>query len=62
MKSQKQTNKPPRPFKSGSAARSWGNKDAGFIPGQKPAVKLKKPVPVTPPAGPLPSADQTGQE
>ncbi|HAL70196.1 MAG TPA: hypothetical protein DCP71_00270 [Verrucomicrobiales bacterium] len=43
MRSQKQTNKPPRPFKSGNSNFGWGgNSNGGFIPGQKPAVKVKK--------------------
>jgi hypothetical protein len=43
MRSQKQTNKPPRPFKSGNSDFGWGgNRSGGFIPGQKQAVKVKK--------------------
>lgn len=57
MRSQKQTNKSPRPFKSGNSARSWGNQKDGFIPGQKPTPKLKKKEALVPPS-PEPPPDQ----
>lgn len=50
MKSQKQSNKSPRPFKNNNSARDWsgGSGSQGFIPGGKPAVRTKK-VEDTPP-------------
>ena len=42
MRSQKQTNKAPRPHKSQSAARSWSGGPAGFIPPPKFANKVKR--------------------
>jgi len=49
MRSQKQTNKAPRPFKSGNTQRGWnGGQGGGFIPGQQPGFRAKKNAPSTP--------------
>lgn len=52
MRSQKQTNKAPRPFKSGNATHGWGQRDGGFIPGQKVTPKIKKSGPLESPSVP----------
>jgi hypothetical protein len=45
MRSQKQSNKAPRPFKNKSSGRDWsgGNQGGGFIPAPKPIFKKKTP-------------------
>lgn len=43
MKSQKQNNHKPRPFKNQFSDRGRsGGKDLGFIPGGKPVIKIAK--------------------
>lgn len=44
MRSQKQNNKAPRPFKSGNSQYGWSgsSRNDGYIPGAKPVQKLKK--------------------
>lgn len=64
MRSQKQTNKSPRPFKSGQSDRGWGsgNRDAGFIPGGKPVFKAKKTAATPPPTSdPSPAATEPAE-
>ena len=49
MRSQKQTNKAPRPHQSQSSARRWSGGHAGLIPPPKFPLKAKHPaVPLTP--------------
>lgn len=45
MKSQKQSNKAPRPFKNKNSRRDWsgGSGSGGFIPGPKLVQRVKKP-------------------
>ncbi len=44
MRSQKQNNKAPRPFKNKNNSQGWtgGSGSTGFIPGPKPVVRVKK--------------------
>ena len=44
MKSQKQSNKAPRPFKNKGSGRDWsgGSQSSGFIPAPKPKPKIVK--------------------
>lgn len=51
MRSQKQTNKAPRPHKATSSARGWSGGPAGFIPAPKFSLKARKPA-----AQPVPRA------
>ncbi len=44
MRSQKQTNKAPRPHKATSSARGWSGGPAGFIPAPKFSLKARKPA------------------
>ena len=44
MRSQKQTNKAPRPHKATSSARGWSGGHAGFIPAPKFSLKARKPA------------------
>jgi hypothetical protein len=41
MRSQKISNRSPRPFKNQSSTKGWGG-GGGFIPGGKPQLPLKK--------------------
>ncbi len=56
MRSQKQNNKAPRPFKNKNSGRDWsgGSGSGGFIPGRKLLPRVKKPevspTPETPPS------------
>lgn len=45
MRSQKQNNKAPRPFKNKNSGRDWsgGSGSGGFIPGRKVLPQVKKP-------------------
>lgn len=44
MKSQKQNNKAPRPFKNKNSGRDWsgGSQSSGFIPKPKPKPQIVK--------------------
>gem|GEM_PF-1140581 len=44
MRSQKQNNKAPRPFKNQSSGQTWGggNRNSNFIPPPKPVFRPKK--------------------
>jgi hypothetical protein len=42
MRSQKISNRSPRPFKNQSSTKGWGGGDCGFIPGGKQQPPLKK--------------------
>jgi hypothetical protein len=42
MRSQKISNRSPRPFKNQSSTKGWGGGGGGFIPGGKPQLPLKK--------------------
>ena len=52
MRSQKQTNRAPRPFKNNQSAGKWtgGSGSSGFIPGPKVVPRVKKPEGIPPPA------------
>jgi len=42
MRSQKISNRSPRPFKNQSSTKGWGGGGGGFIPGSKKQPPLKK--------------------
>jgi hypothetical protein len=48
MRSQKQNNRAPRPFKNQNSAGRWSGGNGGFIPGQKSPPPVKKAVSVPP--------------
>lgn len=54
MRSQKQSNKAPRPFKNGSSGGRWsgGQGSGGFIPAPKIIQRVKKPESPPPPPPP----------
>ncbi|MES2706430.1 MAG: hypothetical protein V4726_07490 [Verrucomicrobiota bacterium] len=58
MRSQKQTNKAPRPHKSQSAARGFSGGHGGLIPAPSFALRAKKSVtpPETPSVAPSPAS------
>lgn len=54
MRSQKQSNKTPRPFKNKGSGRDWsgGSRSSGFIPAPKPKPKMVNKTDAPPPLEP----------